>query len=193
MTYTNNKLKLNSCLVSCLQDGRSSIRLHNDNEESLDHSQPIVVLSIGACRKVDFLGCYQRSHETPACSHSPSSGSVYSMLPGCQEWYKHRILGDRNCREPRYSLSFRCMKVVSKPAASPSPVPLQSSVNPPPPSTTILPCLPSCAEYQASATDTTPPGTTPPATPGFSCSDGFISTRSQPSPRLKLEKQRNKQ
>ncbi len=186
------KLNLNSCLVSCLQDGRSSIRLHNDNEDSLDHSQPIVVLTMGACRKVDFLGCYQRSHETPASSHSPSSGSVYSMLPGCQEWFKHRVLGDRNCREPRYSLSFRCMKVVSNPAASPSPVPSQSSASRPPPSNTVLPSLPSSADHQPSAIGTTPPGITPPDIQGSSCSDGFTNKSSQPSPRLKSDKQRTK-
>ena len=52
---------LNSCLVSYLRDGRSSLRLHNDNEDSLDSSQPMVILTVGASRTVDFLGAYQRS------------------------------------------------------------------------------------------------------------------------------------
>ena len=121
-------IDLNSCLVSFMRDGRCSLRLHDDGEDSLDQSQPIVILIIGEERKVDFLGCYQRSHETPAITLIPESGSVYSMLPGCQEWFKHRILADRKCLKPRFSLSFRCMKLDSQTGSTEVPGQEQQSV-----------------------------------------------------------------
>ena len=82
MDFLNSDLglRLNSCLVSCLKSGSSNLRLHNDNEESMDSSQPIVVVTLGAKRKVDFFGVYQRTTEAPALSISPESGSAYVIL-----------------------------------------------------------------------------------------------------------------
>ena len=110
-----DSLKLNSVLVSCLPDGRSNLRLHNDAEDTMDSTQPIVVLSVGATRAVDFMGAYQKSGDRPLLTVTPLSGTVYSMLPGCQDYFKHRILADKSVRGIRYSLSFRCMKVNSPP------------------------------------------------------------------------------
>lgn len=135
-------LDLNSGLVSCLRDGRSNLRLHNDDEDSMDSSQPLVVLSFGATRTVDFLGAHQKSTETPAASITPDSGSMYQMLPGCQEYFKHRILANKQCRGARYSISFRCMK------KSPNP----GTVVPVLP----LPAFPAAAD--SSSRPLTPPG-----------------------------------
>ena len=164
-------IDLNSCLVSFMRDGRCSLRLHDDGEDSIDQSQPIVVLSIGEGRKVDFLGCYQRSHESPAISFVPESGSVYSMLSGCQEWFKHRILADRKCVNPRFSLSFRCMKLnpqtgvvvspvqqqnasqTTTPAASASPEVAKAPTLPPLPPSTV-----SSASSASGSSDVSPPG-----------------------------------
>ena len=110
---------LNSCLVSYLPDGRSNLRLHNDNEDSLDSSQPMVILTVGASRTVDFLGAYQRSTETPAGSVTPKSGEVYCMKPGCQQLFKHRIYTDKSVRGARYSLSFRRLQVTQIPPPAP--------------------------------------------------------------------------
>ncbi len=38
---SDKNLSLNSCLVSCMRDGRCSLRLHNDDEDSMDQTQPI--------------------------------------------------------------------------------------------------------------------------------------------------------
>lgn len=110
-------LQLNSCLVSCLANGSSSLRLHDDNEETLDQTQPIVVVVLGEKRQVDFLGTYQSSSEMPLLTVTADSGSVYVMKPGCQEFFRHRILADRSIKGARYSLSFRCMLPSSAPVA----------------------------------------------------------------------------
>ena len=101
--------ELNSCLVSCLPNGQSKLRLHDDGEDSLDDKQPIIVFSFGAERNVDFRGKYQPSNEKSALSIRPPSGSIYQMLPGCQTWFKHQVMGDNSCTGRRYSLSFRKM------------------------------------------------------------------------------------
>ena len=115
-------LRLNSCLVSCLANGGNSLRLHNDDEEAIDQTQPIVVVVMGERRRVDFLGAYQSSAETPVLSVSAESGSVYVMRPGCQEFFRHRILSDKSVSGPRYSLSFRSMLQTPTPSVQPSPV-----------------------------------------------------------------------
>ena len=58
---TKHGLDLNSCLVTVLASGHSSLRIHNDNEESLDGSQPICIVSQGAIRTVDFFNNSQRT------------------------------------------------------------------------------------------------------------------------------------
>ncbi len=119
------------------------------------------------------MGCYQRSHESAAISLLPESGTVYSMLPGCQEWFKHRVLGDRKCLKPRFSLSFRSMELNSqdnsvvvpgqqqKAAASPTSTPSSCStgvINKAP----TLPPMPLFPKPMASSalgtSDISPPG-----------------------------------
>ena len=105
-----NGLTLNSCLVTCMANGKSNLRLHDDSEETMDESQPIVVLSMGIDRAIEFFGKYQKSTEPPALSITPEAGSLYAMLPGCQEYFKHRVPTNKTLAGARYSLSFRCMK-----------------------------------------------------------------------------------
>ena len=115
MNRLNNQYNLgfNSCLISVLNDDRSSLRLHNDNETSMDCSHPICVATLGDTRTVDFLNCVQVSSEPPKLSLTPQRGSIYFMQPGCQTYFKHRILADKSPKTCRYSLSFRRMVVPS--------------------------------------------------------------------------------
>ena len=115
-------LKLNSCLVSCLERGKSCVRLHDDAEEAMDSNQPIMVLSMGMKRKVDFLGKYQRSTELPVLTVSPESGSIYTMKAGCQAYFKHRVPTDKSVSGVRYSISFRCMKTGATAVGATTPV-----------------------------------------------------------------------
>lgn len=100
-------LDLNSCLVTYYKDGKSAIRLHNDGEDSMDSTQPICVVSVGAVRQIDFLHQYQHFEEEPMLSLNPESGSLYLMNVGCQQIYRHRVKADHSIKEDRYSLSFR--------------------------------------------------------------------------------------
>ena len=58
---------------------------------SLDHTQPIVVVSLGAVRTIEFVDNNQSSFRHTAKSLGPSEGSVYVMHPGCQQGFRHRV------------------------------------------------------------------------------------------------------
>ena len=63
---------LNSVLAAYYRNGSVSVRLHSDNEESLDPTQPIVVVSIGATRRVDFVDNEQESFRANTIVLNPS-------------------------------------------------------------------------------------------------------------------------
>ena len=92
-----------------MPNGGSKIRLHADNEDDMDPSHPIVVVPIGCTRKVELLHYYQSSSEKPLLTLEPISGSLYKMLPGCQEHFLHRLPPMKHISGGRYALSFRKM------------------------------------------------------------------------------------
>ena len=98
---------MNSCLVTLFPDGRSGIRLHQDDEDEMDPGSPICVFTVGEERKVEFLSTYQASSETPILTIIPKEGSVYTMKPGCQSFFRHRVPTVKSPVGRRYSLSFR--------------------------------------------------------------------------------------
>jgi alkylated DNA repair dioxygenase AlkB/endonuclease/exonuclease/phosphatase family metal-dependent hydrolase len=117
MLELNKKLGVtfNSCLASYYSDGTVYARLHDDNEESLDQSVPITVVSLGGERVIDFLHKGADGRSIPAHSITAVDGGLYSMLPGCQEYFKHRV--NSNLGLGRFSLSFRRIKTTSDPVS----------------------------------------------------------------------------
>ena len=99
--------KLNSCLIQFYPNGSSGIRLHDDFEWEMDHSQPFVNISIGGCRKIEFFNNYQKCSETPAKVVKAENGSMYTMNKECQKYFRHRVPTSGNKLEPRFNLSFR--------------------------------------------------------------------------------------
>lgn len=112
---------LNSCLVGYMENGLSTLRPHDDNEPCFDKTQPICVVTVGAPRKVEFLNKY--SSEKPVHSITPNDGSIYTMKPGCQDFFNHQIRADRRVKHERFSLSFRRMIPIPK---NEHPVPVSS-------------------------------------------------------------------
>lgn len=106
--------QLNSCLVHYYKDGTDGIRLHADNEDVMDSNQPIVVVSFGANRNVEFLHKYQQSTEKPVKVVESGEGSMYCMKPGTQTFYRHRVPSNRRSNGMRISLSFR--RAITPPA-----------------------------------------------------------------------------
>ena len=97
-------------LVSFYKDGCTNVRLHDDNEDSLDATQPIFVVSLGAVRQIEFV---DKARDTYYCSDlilQPQHASIYVMKAGCQEYFLHRVRKNKSIKGDRISLSFRCFK-----------------------------------------------------------------------------------
>ena len=111
---TKMGLKLNSCLVSLYSDEGVNQRLHADNEATLDQSQPICIVSVGATRPIQFYRKKQ-SHEEPT-HHTVIlyDGSLCCMMSGCQQYFKHRVPPGTDVGL-RYSLSFRRIHMKATP------------------------------------------------------------------------------
>ena len=104
-----NNSQLNSCLVTHYPSGKSSLQLHSDDEPNMDANQPISVLSLGTGRVVDFIKKYESSTADPDVSIEAKAGSMYTMLPSCQDFFRHRVNHDNNVKSWRVCLSFRRM------------------------------------------------------------------------------------
>ena len=101
--------KLNSCLLSHYKCGVSSTRYHSDDESSLDHTQGLYVVSLGAGRIIDVLPAAGDKRYNSDFTVNATDCSLYVMKPGCQKNFVHKVRSDRSVREERFSLSFRCM------------------------------------------------------------------------------------
>ena len=99
---------VNSVLVSRMHSGNAGLRLHDDNEESMDPHQPICVLSLGAKRTVEFCSKSQTDYRKTLHSITPDDTSLYVMKAGCQSHFLHRVRKNKSIKAPRYTLSFRC-------------------------------------------------------------------------------------
>ena len=109
MKNINSKLNVsfNSCLVQYYPNGYSGVRLHDDFEPEMSLNDPIAVVTVGQCRPIEFFTNYQAPSETPAKTLTPEQGSMYVMLAGCQEYFRHRVPQDSTCDGWRASFSFR--------------------------------------------------------------------------------------
>jgi alkylated DNA repair dioxygenase AlkB/lysophospholipase L1-like esterase len=130
MDQINSKFgfSLNCSLVSFYKNGKVRARLHSDDEDELDHTQPIVVVSLGAVRTIEFVDNNQSSFRHTAKSLGPSEGSVYVMHPGCQQGFRHRVRMSKKTKGYRISLSFRAFKLQSEHPKT-LPIALTSSPN----------------------------------------------------------------
>ena len=93
LAKVNSKYKcdLNCVLIAYYKNGSVNCRLHRDNEDSLDPSQPIVVVSVGAKRRVEFLDNDRAPWMSSNVILDPMDCSVYIMHAGCQSNCRHRV------------------------------------------------------------------------------------------------------
>lgn len=101
------KCNLNCCLITYFKNGSTGIRLHHDNEDSLDQTQPIVVVSVGAVRRIEFIDNEHEPYMGSDLTLDPSDCSVYVMSPGTQQFFRHRVRCNKKIHKDRLSFSFR--------------------------------------------------------------------------------------
>lgn len=102
-------LDLNSCLACYYDTGAVYSSFHDDNEQALDPASPIVIVSLGVERNVQFVHQVRSDYSKPLYSIRPADGSLYTMKPGCQEFFFHQVKKDLRIKKSRFCLSFRRM------------------------------------------------------------------------------------
>ena len=139
---------LDSCLILKYSCEGTSVSLHADDEDSLDHTKSICNLSIGATRTLEFF-----DGKKPVKSVFMESGSITHMKPGTQTALKHMVRGKSSkAPELRYSLSFRALAKrnnildLSRPQIGPSET---ATSSPPPPQQPKRICLVAGDSYAA--------------------------------------------
>ncbi len=96
--------KLNSCLVNRYSCAEVAGRLHADDESIICQDSPIVTVSLGATRTIDFA----KDSKSPIIkSLTLENNSAFVMKPGCQQVVKHRLNRGDTGTGVRYSISFR--------------------------------------------------------------------------------------
>lgn len=101
---------LDICFLNLYMDQAKALGWHADDSHSIDHNQPIAVVSFGAEREIwtkpkGVIGTIPNDWKTKL-----ANGSLFIMPAGFQNEYLHRIPKcDRECG-PRVSLTFRKYK-----------------------------------------------------------------------------------
>ena len=119
-------LDFDSCLVTRYTRGTQSLSLHQDDEVIFDHKHPMMTLSIGATREIEFWDGPKESEGNLVKSVQLSEGTLVAMLPGCQQRLWHKVPrcttspkgGTKGKSELRYALSFR--KLLTESAEEPT-------------------------------------------------------------------------
>ncbi|KAL5247952.1 hypothetical protein ACHWQZ_G017202 [Mnemiopsis leidyi] len=121
------KLEFDSCLIIRYKDKTKSLSLHQDNEPIFDQEYPIFCVSLGYPSTVEFWDAKNESTGNLVKKVEAQEGSLYIMLPGCQEklWHKTpRPVKSPKKDDVRFAISFRKLRV-----------PGQSPKKPPTPNT----------------------------------------------------------
>lgn len=98
--------EFNICLANYYSTGKNNIGWHSDNEEKGD-IECIASISIGAEREFAFR---QKNTKDILKTINLDSGSLLIMDKGCQEYYEHCLLPNKEIKQPRLNLTFRNFK-----------------------------------------------------------------------------------
>jgi alkylated DNA repair dioxygenase AlkB len=86
------------------RNGQDSIGWHSDDEPSMGCSPAIASITLGACRKFSIK---PKTKGAKATHFWLEHGSLFLMLPGCQQEYVHQLPKDGKCFTERINLTFR--------------------------------------------------------------------------------------
>lgn len=94
------------CFVNGYSDEKDALDWHSDDSPSIDASQPIAIISLGAERAIMFRpidDADPKKIETMILHH----GSLCLMLPGMQQTHRHKIPRHSAPCGKRVSLTYR--------------------------------------------------------------------------------------
>lgn len=92
------------CFLNRYDDPRKALGWHADDSPEMDPTEPIVTVSLGAARDIQFRRV-DRTGETETLRLGHGSAAI--MAPGMQQEWQHRIPKAGFACGPRISLTFR--------------------------------------------------------------------------------------
>lgn len=105
-----NTNKYNVCFLNRYDDEKQHLGWHADDFPGMDETKPIAVVSLGAEREIWWKPKGEKGIVPPDQRQLLEHGSVFTMPPGFQDGYLHKIpKWDRPCGV-RISLTFRSFK-----------------------------------------------------------------------------------
>ncbi len=97
---------LTNCLANLYPDGSSTMGFHSDNEEEIEPTSQIAIVSLGAARTLTFRRTAQRDLQV---GFRLEPGSLLTMGKELQKAWQHGI-GPEAGAGPRISLTFRYLR-----------------------------------------------------------------------------------
>ncbi len=110
MTLINARFNAShdSCLILKYCTSSTTTSLHSDDEDCLDHTEPISNLTVGSSRVIEFV---TQKAKKPVCQIEMKDRGLVLMKPGTQDALLHMVRGDsKKTPALRYSLSFRTLR-----------------------------------------------------------------------------------
>lgn len=107
-------VKFNFVLINRYKDGNDYIGFHSDDEADLDKKAPIVGVSLGAQRPIQFKNISNKviPKTYPSLIELElENGSLFSMNYPTNEYWKHSIPKRTKISKPRISLTFRKLDI----------------------------------------------------------------------------------
>ncbi len=98
---------MNGCFLNRYEDHRKALGWHADDFRKMDHSRPVVVISLGQPREIWWRPNGERGVVPQAQRQLLEHGSLFIMPPGMQHTHEHRIPKGSQDMTPRVSLTYR--------------------------------------------------------------------------------------
>jgi len=97
-------VRYNSVGLNLYRDGSDSVAMHNDHVNELIEDSPIVLVSVGAVRRMRI---HSKAQPRRAFDVALEPGSILLMAGAAQRHWEHGIPKTREAVGPRISLAFR--------------------------------------------------------------------------------------
>ncbi len=100
---------LHGCFLNMYLDGNDALGWHADDDEGIDHSLPIAVVTLGETR---LIGLKPQVKGAVPVMLPLTHGSLLLMHPGMQQTHFHAIIKGESAKTygPRISMTYRALR-----------------------------------------------------------------------------------
>lgn len=102
------------CFLNYYEEGKNALGWHADDAKTINHNDPIAVVSLGAPRPIMFRPIGDKDPKN-IVTKTLEHGSLLMMHPGMQHSWLHKIPKGHENTGPRISLTYRSLKTKDRP------------------------------------------------------------------------------